>query len=352
MISDSDLRRYLRPGGRHAFRREQIVLPTGQLYGDVEEEWQRENIWRPLDDPNLRLHYWELHRGAGKTAMMAMEALATGILESNVRAHFVAADEQQAGIAFSMLTQMISANESLASSFKVLKNEVIVPATNTRIRVESSDWATSYGLGGQARAFRVFCDELWAWRNRELWDSFWTACAKSKDWKVIVASNCGHDTDSVCFGVREMCRTKVDPRFYYYGPEGVVAGWISSSEIETQRRSLPAPTFDRLWGNVWTASEHSFLSAEQWDACKEDYPPLTDRTPVVLGLDAGVRHDSFGIVGVTRHPQRHQDVMVRAVGLWTPPKGGSISFHGPGSPDEFQWPAEQLLQHAFLQAQT
>ena len=42
MITDQDLKRYLKD--RHAFRREQLVLPNGRLYGDVEETWQEEHV--------------------------------------------------------------------------------------------------------------------------------------------------------------------------------------------------------------------------------------------------------------------------------------------------------------------
>ena len=48
MITTQDLKRYLKD--RHAFRREQLLLPNNHLYGEVEEPWQRQYIWEPLDD--------------------------------------------------------------------------------------------------------------------------------------------------------------------------------------------------------------------------------------------------------------------------------------------------------------
>jgi hypothetical protein len=50
---------------------------------------------------------------------------------------------------------------------------------------------------------------------------------------------------------------------------------------------------------------------------------------MVLGMDAGVSNDSFGLVGVTRNPNRPSDVAVRYVQVWTPPQGGQIDFSGP-----------------------
>jgi hypothetical protein len=75
--------------------------------------------------------------------------------------------------------------------------------------------------------------------------------------------------------------------------------------------------------------EERFLpSMILWDALKENLPAL-GREPMVLGMDAGVSNDSFGLVGVTRHPSRPQDVAARFVQVWTPPAGGQIDFSGP-----------------------
>jgi len=43
MITREDLKRYIQD--RHAFRREQVILPNGSLYGEAEEGWQLEHVW-------------------------------------------------------------------------------------------------------------------------------------------------------------------------------------------------------------------------------------------------------------------------------------------------------------------
>ena len=63
-----------------------------------------------------------------------------------------------------------------------------------------------------------------------------------------------------------------------------------------------------------------------WDACRETLPAL-GREPMVVGIDAGVKNDSFGMVGVTRHPQRHNDIAVRFVQEWKP-GGRLLNFQG------------------------
>jgi len=78
-----------------------------------------------------------------------------------------------------------------------------------------------------------------------------------------------------------------------------------------------------------------FLSSMSWwDACREELPPLTRYEPMVIGLDAGVKDDNFGLVAVTRHPTRHDDVAVRHVQVWKPTAQTPVDIRGAGGPRE------------------
>ena len=108
------------------------------------------------------------------------------------------------------------------------------------------------------------------------------------------------------------------------------AAWYARAESDAissahHKQEYPA-TEDEAFTLV---GEERFLpSMILWDALKENLPAL-GREPMVLGMDAGVSNDSFGLVGVTRHPQRPSDVATRFVQVWTPPAGGQIDFSGP-----------------------
>src|SRR6266851_8376222 len=110
-MDSATLRRYA--AARHAFRREQIILPNHKRLGEVEEAWQTKHIFGPLDannqgdEPKYRLLYYELARGHAKTATLAGEALTSAFLDGDVRVYFAAADADQARIAFQMLTSFI-----------------------------------------------------------------------------------------------------------------------------------------------------------------------------------------------------------------------------------------------------
>jgi hypothetical protein len=89
------------------------------------------------------------------------------------------------------------------------------------------------------------------------------------------------------------------------------------------RQEYPA-TPEEAFSNA--GSERFLPSILWWDACLEKLPPLGTREGIVLAADAGVSGDNFALVGVSRHPARQDDVAVRYVQTWQPPKNGTIDF--------------------------
>ncbi|MCH7695636.1 MAG: argininosuccinate lyase [Proteobacteria bacterium] len=96
-------------------------------------------------------------------------------------------------------------------------------------------------------------------------------------------------------------------------------------------RQTPAQ-MDRIHGNNWVSAESAFIPIEWWDAAVNPLPLVPgDQTPMVLVLDAGVTGDCFGLLGMTRDPDKLDPpgLVVRVVHKWDPPPGGSINFAGP-----------------------
>ncbi|MEE9262780.1 MAG: terminase large subunit [Dehalococcoidia bacterium] len=246
MITREDLKRYIQD--RHAFRREQVILPNGSLYGEAEEGWQREHVWGPLDArnggnaPKHHLTYLELARGHAKSTMASMGVITSGILEDRLEVFFFAGDTEQAGICLTTLTGMIKANPDISQSFKVGKTEITVPSTGTIIKVMASDSDTAFGIGGTAKGLLVVCDEMWVWMKPDLWEAIISSTGKVGDsWRVLVLSNAGIDGESqVAWKVREACRTQADPSFYFWRSPGCIAGWITEA-WKAQQRTLLTP---------------------------------------------------------------------------------------------------------------
>jgi len=309
-VTTTDARRYLQD--RHALRRELIRLPSGQLYGGVEEDWQRHHIWEPLDardangNPVIHLAYFELARGMSKTTMSAIEALTSALVEDHLEILFFSGDADQASIALTMMTHMINANPRLRSSFNVLKDRILVPATGTTIRVMASDSYTAFGLGGTAKGILAILDEFWVWTGTSgemLWEAVISSTGKvGSNWRVLVFSNAGIDGESkVAWRIREQCRLEQDPGFYFWRSEGCTAAWVTE-EWKAQQRKLLTPTgYTRLIDNVWSAGETQFLDPELWDACvNHDVVPLspTKGKPLVVGVDAAVKSDAAAVVAL------------------------------------------------------
>ena len=116
--------------------------------------------------------------------------------------------------------------------------------------------------------------------------------------------------------------------FCYWDHEGRMP-WHTPAYYAAEARLLPPQEFLRLHHNEWVSPESEFVPLEWWDQCQEELPPLKENEMLILAADAAVTGDSFGLVGVTRHPLRHEDVAVRYVHAWYPPAGGKIDFAQP-----------------------
>lgn len=90
--------------------------------------------------------------------------------------------------------------------------------------------------------------------------------------------------------------------------------------------SLHPNQYRRMHQNQWVSSLDAFVQPEAWHRCKGEYPEFNERTPVVIGMDAGVSNDCFALVGVSRVGEQ---TYVRFAHIWKPPKGGTIDFDGP-----------------------
>jgi phage terminase large subunit-like protein len=100
------------------------------------------------------------------------------------------------------------------------------------------------------------------------------------------------------------------------------ASWVTLEGLEEQRDAVHTLAFKRFHANAWMGGEAPFITPEDWDRNAGD-PDIPDGAPVVLGIDASIRHDSTAVV-VTR---RDDDGVIHAQWkVWTPAKGDEISL--------------------------
>lgn len=102
--------------------------------------------------------------------------------------------------------------------------------------------------------------------------------------------------------------------------------WQTDAYYAQQSIDLLDNEFRRVHRNQWVSATEQFVDVNLWDACRVNVPPLTPGDRIVVALDAAVSKDTFGVVGVTRHPDRPEDIMVRFSKCWKAPKGGTIDY--------------------------
>lgn len=146
-------------------------------------------------------------------------------------------------------------------------------------------------------------------------------------------AECSHPDDPV-----PIWENRVAQQLTYWdsGPQARRMPWQQGERGEDYYRGeavrlMPA-AFRRFHENQWVSSEAAFVPEAAWAACRDESLPRYlepgDMTPVVLGVDAGVTGDCFAIVAVSRHPQRHDEVAVRAVRIFNPALlvSGEVNF--------------------------
>lgn len=111
---------------------------------------------------------------------------------------------------------------------------------------------------------------------------------------------------------------------------------LAEGYVDNRKQSLTDNESSILVDAEWTEEEtnQKFLPfINLWDRCREDIPPLGNREPMVIALDAATGRassasDCFGILGVTRHPKDRNRVAVRFAEEWHASSGHQIDFIG------------------------
>jgi len=294
--------------------------------------WQRSRIIRPLfntRDPVTKLRryrtcYVEVPRRNAKSTTAAGLALYALFGDREPGAHIVsaAADRQQAAIVFDVARSMVEASPALRERALIYRREIVVPATESRYQVISSEAYTKHGMDLHV----AIIDELHAHENRELLDVLLTSMGSRRQPFAFIITTAGFDRTSVCWQMHEHA-VKVrdgvieDPSFLpvLYGANleddwtaprvwrrvnpgyGVTIRRDYLTQECRRAREMPAyeNAFKRLHLNIWTEAETRWLSMEQWarGAVPVDPDALHGRRCFV-GVDLSSTKDLSAVVAI------------------------------------------------------
>jgi NAD(P)-dependent dehydrogenase (short-subunit alcohol dehydrogenase family) len=326
--------------GELDFIKREIVLSDGRPVGEAlaDDEWIEEDLLAPVfertADGRRRYGgvYVELPRGHWKSGGAAAIAVAEAVLNDGTDIVIAAADVEQAGIVLENIEGYLERNPALRRGFKRKRDEF--RHKGSRIRVISSDVASSWGLGGTHPSFRVIADELTAWpgeRGEQLFTSLVSATGKTPDAQWIVISNAGFDSaNSWQFRVRETARK--ENWALLVTVDGIIASWISEEWVEQQRKLLPGPVFDRVVLNQWTSQSGDFVTAAQWRRCVE--PGIRPQTTGVReiayfgGHDLGLSKDRCAFAIVHLDPQDGNTIVLDELQVWQGSRQNEIEIAG------------------------
>jgi phage terminase large subunit-like protein len=110
--------------------------------------------------------------------------------------------------------------------------------------------------------------------------------------------------------------------------------WQTYDYYEKQERpQLLDNEFRRVHRNEWVTKTETYIPIEWYDAGKRDHIPKLERNQsMIIAMDAATSDDTFGVIMVTRHPDRKEygdTGVVLYARRWKPPgKKGKIDFEG------------------------
>lgn len=310
---------------------------AGQAF--VLEPWQKFFIgclfgWKRADGTRrFRVGHLEVARKNGKTTLAAGIGLLLFILdgEPGAEVYTLATKQPQAKITHEESARMVEASPALKSRIESYKNNLSIPATNSKYEPLAADGGKLDGLNVHG----FIADEIHAWKARLLWDVMETASGARSQPLGVVTSTAGFDRHSIWWERREIAIKALEATapetagfddavfaLIYTIDEGDdwkdERCWIKANpslgvtvKIEDLRADCksaidnPAKqnTFKRLKLNMPTEQASRWLSIEKWDACKtelerEEFLAMLAGQPCWAGLDLASTIDlaAFGMV--------------------------------------------------------
>jgi phage terminase large subunit-like protein len=242
---------------------------------------------------------------------------------------------------FFYIERAIRLNPTLAQLCKIKQYHITLP-NNTTITAIPVDPKGEAGGGDLITCFT----ELWAAKNeaaKRLWSE--TTLSPLKFGKSLrwAESYAGFEGESPILeqlyetGVLhgELVATQTEGLELYHNDAARMltlwntvprCPWQTPEYYAQEAAVLTESEFNRMHRNQWASSEDIFVPLDWWNACKRSMPEFNEQDQWVVGIDAGISSDSFGIVGVVR---RGDMIFKRYAREWKPPKGGVIDFREP-----------------------
>lgn len=288
----------------------------------VLEPWQKADIIQPLfgwkradGRRKYRTCYVEIPRKNGKSSLTAAIALylLVGLDEKGPEIISAAGDAAQARIVFETALGMVKQSRTLSTVCK--RTQYHIRYKEGFYRSISAEASTKHGYNCSG----VIFDELHVC-TRDLWDVLTTSVGARLEPIIIALTTAGHDRSSICYEQHEYAKGVLDgsvedpsylPVIYAADPGddwtaeetwrkanpgyGTIcqADYFRDQVLKAKQSPSHVNTFKRLNLNIWTSSESSWITDEEFMQGHEDLPPerILKTLPCYGGLDLAATRD-------------------------------------------------------------
>jgi len=253
-------------------------------------------LYDPLDENGRRLIRAALgfipRKGGKSTFAAALAVYETFDRGAGAQVVVAANSRDQAALLFMSAANMIEQCPELKARAVISRAQkrVVDRLTRSSFRAISADGSTAHGLD---LTFWIF-DELHAAPSRELFDILSTSTGARSEALGLVISTAGFDKQSILgelydHAKRVLAEPEIDPSFYAYvaeagesDPWDDEATWFKANpalgifrdlgemrQLAARAKQIPAQidAFKRLYLNIWTAAESSFMDLTAWSEC-------------------------------------------------------------------------------------
>lgn len=226
--------------------------------------------------------------------------------------------EQSVSRTFTTIKGLLRHNPTLGRSADIKARSILL-SNGTRLDALANDYK---GQAGPNQGWSSWT-ELWAFTSessRRLWEEL-TSVPTRRNSVRFVDTYAGFEGESdLLFSLYKLAvgpdehpegqGERLHPDLPLYGNRAARVfaywdheprmPWQTAEYYAAQRRSLRPNTYLRLHENRWTTSESVFITPVLWDPCVDPAhrAATSDTRGVVVGVDAGIKHDTAAVVVV------------------------------------------------------
>lgn len=345
--------RYTKAGLREADVRELMAEACLHFVGNDEfygqpfalEDWQRDNIWRPIFAAGkrdkrtgafVRKYRRALigePRGTGKTAvataMLISEATMAPVM--NGEYGLIADSADNARKAYQYLVSMIRLSPELSKAWKIYRSEIQNTETGAWIRIFPNDIGAVQGYHFNM----AILDELHVYRDDELWNAVISGQERVPNALTVGITTASGRRSGFLWGLYDRIAPQ-DPAcwLYWLGLDDaddpaderawaklLVSDRITLEQLRGQRAALTRRAFQRYQLNQFpaTMSDEAFFRGRDIGACRKVEAGIDPHRFAVAGLDGAVNGDTLGLVLYQADEERGRDAF--KTWAWDRPDG-------------------------------